>query len=190
MVGVVLKKLRTEANLSQWELGHELGVSQQAIGQWEKGAREPDSKMIKAIANYFKVTIDYLMGNSSAEDTNLREVMIVKKETTLSFLEKLRNDTINKKVVWHRFPEEAETETEINSTLSFYAYVANGCVFLNYKEPESVTLTIQFDREEHNAIIDIPYDPEIQKLINNLYNTVYEVLPSLEKFIDDYLSAK
>lgn len=190
MLGEMLKKLRTEAKLSQYELGVKLGVSQQAIGQWEKGSRDPDSTTIKNIANFFNVTTDYLMGNSSGEANNLREVMAFSKNTTLKFMQKLIGDTRNGKVTWHRYSESSFAPVaELNPTLSFFSYVSKGIVFLNYWDTNSVGLSIQFNKEDSDTEINVPYDPEIQKAVNELYNEVYSILPNLEKFFEEYLSS-
>lgn len=58
-----LKRLRTEAKLSQAKLAAEIGVSQQSINKYENHKIEPDISTLKKIAVYFGVTVDYLIGN-------------------------------------------------------------------------------------------------------------------------------
>ncbi len=57
-----LKELRTENNLSIKALARELGISDVAIGRWERCLQAPNINMIELVADYFKVTPDYLMG--------------------------------------------------------------------------------------------------------------------------------
>ena len=57
-----LKELREEKKLSQAELGRVLGYTQTGIAKWESGARTPSVDAIIAIAKYFEVTTDYLLG--------------------------------------------------------------------------------------------------------------------------------
>lgn len=57
-----LKFLRQEKNLGQIELAKILGVSKGIISLWENGLREPTLSNLIAISNYFKVSIDYLVG--------------------------------------------------------------------------------------------------------------------------------
>ena len=65
MTGVKrLKKLRTEAGLSQKELAQVLGVSQQSIYKYENALAEPELNKLIDIAKYFCVSVDYLIGNS------------------------------------------------------------------------------------------------------------------------------
>lgn len=55
-------ELRKEANLSQSELAQQVGASQKAVDFWEKGINEPKASFIVALANYFGVTSDFLLG--------------------------------------------------------------------------------------------------------------------------------
>ena len=57
-----LKELRKEHKKSQAELAQELKVSQSMIARWENDECEPTATNITAIANYFQVTTDYLLG--------------------------------------------------------------------------------------------------------------------------------
>ncbi|MBC3901564.1 helix-turn-helix domain-containing protein [Acetobacterium malicum] len=59
-----LKLLRLENNMTQEELGNLLSKSKNNISQYETGKREPDLETLKIISNYFKVSLDYLLGNS------------------------------------------------------------------------------------------------------------------------------
>ena len=57
-----LKKLRNENNLSQLALANILGISQQSINKYENHNIEPDISTLIDMANYFCVSIDYLVG--------------------------------------------------------------------------------------------------------------------------------
>ena len=43
--------------------------------------------------------------------------------------------------------------------------------------------------KDENTAIDIPFDPETQAKINDLYNEVYSTLPNIEEFFNQYLSS-
>ncbi len=70
-----LAELRKEHKLSQASLGKEIGVAQNTLCNWEKGNREIDREMIERLADYFKVSIDYLMGKSNYR--NIKDVQNV-----------------------------------------------------------------------------------------------------------------
>ncbi len=57
-----LKELRTDQNLDQTQLARILKVSKGTICKWEKGVQTTDLDMIITIAEYFKVSTDYLLG--------------------------------------------------------------------------------------------------------------------------------
>ena len=58
----ILKELRIENNLGQVELATAIGVSKGAISLWENGLREPNMYSLILLANYFKISIDELVG--------------------------------------------------------------------------------------------------------------------------------
>ena len=57
-----LKELRIEKGLSQEQLSKATGLSRSVIGYWESGKKHPTSPAIIALAKYFGVTTDYLLG--------------------------------------------------------------------------------------------------------------------------------
>ncbi len=59
-----LIQLRKQQKITQDTLAKELGISRQAYSNYELGNREPDFDTLKKLANYFNVSIDYLVGNS------------------------------------------------------------------------------------------------------------------------------
>ena len=58
----ILKELRIENNLGQVELAKAIGVSKGVISLWENGLREPNMYSLILLANYFKISIDELVG--------------------------------------------------------------------------------------------------------------------------------
>ena len=60
--GEKLKELRIEQGLSQRKLGEILGVCNQTVSFWETGSREPDLDAIVKIADFFDVSVDFLLG--------------------------------------------------------------------------------------------------------------------------------
>ena len=57
-----IKELREENKLSQAQVGKELGYSQVCISRWESGERMPNVNDIIAVALFFNVSTDYLLG--------------------------------------------------------------------------------------------------------------------------------
>ncbi|MBQ9467891.1 MAG: helix-turn-helix domain-containing protein [Clostridia bacterium] len=67
LIGKKIKQMRRERDLTQEELAAHLGISFQSISKWERGDGYPDITMLPALANYFKVSIDELLGISELE---------------------------------------------------------------------------------------------------------------------------
>ena len=57
-----LNVLRTENSLTRAQLAEKLNVSVRLISYWEKGQRECDFDMLIKIADFFSVSIDYVLG--------------------------------------------------------------------------------------------------------------------------------
>ena len=61
-VGHIIKELRREMDCTQNKLADILGVTQDSISLWENDKRIPDTQYIVAMAKFFDVTTDYLLG--------------------------------------------------------------------------------------------------------------------------------
>lgn len=57
-----LKELRTEKGIGQVELSKAINVSKGIISLWENNLREPKLSNLISLAEFFKVSIDYLAG--------------------------------------------------------------------------------------------------------------------------------
>lgn len=75
MKGQRLKELREEKGLKQNELAKILNISSSSIGMYETDRREPDDEMKLKIANYFGVSVAYLMS-----ETDIRKQDIASKQ--------------------------------------------------------------------------------------------------------------
>ena len=59
-----LHALRTDRKLSSVQLAKDIGVSKQAISQFEKCANYPHVNTLVLISDYFNVSLDYLAGRT------------------------------------------------------------------------------------------------------------------------------
>ncbi|MGN0812591.1 MAG: helix-turn-helix domain-containing protein [Candidatus Coproplasma sp.] len=57
-----LKQLMKENQVSQMKLSREIGVAQSAISAWLAKKKEPSINSLWLIADYFDVTVDFLIG--------------------------------------------------------------------------------------------------------------------------------
>lgn len=61
-IGENIKSLRRQKDVTQEELSEYLNISFQTISKWERGENLPDINMLVALANYFDVSTDELLG--------------------------------------------------------------------------------------------------------------------------------
>ena len=66
-IGAILKKLRKENNLTQDALASAVGVTPQAISRWESESGYPDIELLPALADFFSVSTDELLGYKLSE---------------------------------------------------------------------------------------------------------------------------
>lgn len=73
MLGNRIKLLREELGLKQEELAKKLSVSPSAIGMYERDLREPNNELTLKIADFFNVSLDYLLGKSDIRNPEKQE---------------------------------------------------------------------------------------------------------------------
>ena len=61
-IGTTIKRLRQERELTQEQLADALGITSRAVSQWETDRTTPDISQLPALANFFDVTTDQLLG--------------------------------------------------------------------------------------------------------------------------------
>lgn len=64
-----LKELRTQRNMLQKDVAEFLNCSTPVYCRYEKGEREPPFDIMKKLADFYGVTVDYLMGRDTPEAT-------------------------------------------------------------------------------------------------------------------------
>ena len=75
-IGAVIKKLRKEKNFTQEQLAEYVGISAQAISQWECDKSAPDVYQIPVLAQIFNVSADVILEiNESSIDIDIQEFL-------------------------------------------------------------------------------------------------------------------
>ena len=85
----VFEQLLQEHGVSSYKVAKEAGVTQTALSNWKSGRNTPSTTTLQKIADYFGVTIDYLM---TGENTTKKETSLtLKNERDIS---KALNETL------------------------------------------------------------------------------------------------
>mgnify|MGYP001408391926 CR=1 FL=1 len=69
-LGERLRELRRKKKLSQRNFGKLFGLSESAIGMYERNERKPDYETLEKFANYFDVSVDFLLGRVNTPSAN------------------------------------------------------------------------------------------------------------------------
>ncbi|MDR0889899.1 MAG: helix-turn-helix transcriptional regulator [Oscillospiraceae bacterium] len=74
MLAKQLERLRKQKNKTKKEIAEYLKLHETTYGKYELGNREPDSKTLCMLADYFEVTVDKLLGHSPFNDSQLENI--------------------------------------------------------------------------------------------------------------------
>lgn len=72
-----LRQLIEEADISQKELAQEIKMSPSTLANYVQGSRSPDYDTLMAIARYFNVTTDYLLGFQLDKADDCEEIKLM-----------------------------------------------------------------------------------------------------------------
>ena len=65
-----LKKIRLKMDLKQTEVAATAGLSLRTYQRYEYGQRQPTADVLVALANFYDVSIDYLVGRTNNPNMN------------------------------------------------------------------------------------------------------------------------
>lgn len=95
--GLLVKSMRVEKHLSQAQLGKKLGVSDAIISQYESNQKFPSMNTLIEMANFFNVSLDYLVGIDKKEAVVIADLSDSQKVIIKKLLNELRTKPIVKK---------------------------------------------------------------------------------------------
>lgn len=76
LFGKKLKSLRKNKGISQTEFGNILGLATSTVSGYEKGNRMPDLNTLNKIADYFGVSVDYLLDRDTEINNTEKEFIV------------------------------------------------------------------------------------------------------------------
>jgi len=188
----MLKQLREENKLSQKDIANFLGITRQAVASYELAKREPDYDVLKKLADYFDVSIDYLLGRANCRDVNAvtigKNIDLIRGSLTYKEL----SEDISNKLGALIFPDMLELYAKGErmpfagtiKILAKYAQVRD-TFFYTYNTPETYKKEKELYRIEVNqqkisetnihtsSLLDFIKDDEIRKWILNQNSLPY-----------------
>ncbi|EFV98396.1 DNA-binding helix-turn-helix protein [Streptococcus agalactiae ATCC 13813] len=160
-----LKELRKEKGLTQQGLADDIGVHFRTLQNWENGKADIKSDKAQALADYFNVSVGYLLGYSDDLDlfihgnlNELEDLPTVKVITNLHFLTN---------------PEEIEKLKR--ETLAAIQFIENNVsVLSHYETAKKGTYSLKFEQIT-NILLDFYSDLEKQEKQNNKTDSKLEI---------------
>jgi transcriptional regulator with XRE-family HTH domain len=153
-IGQKISDLRKSKNMTQMELADKMGISFQAVSNWERGNSMPDIAKLPELAQLFEVTIDELLG----EKSKLLDSVV--SENTINFLQ---NNTV--------------TADEFREVAPILKPVQTDTIFENVKPPFDLS-------EVSDLLPFISRDILNQLALKSLENGNYKDLGEIAPFVD------
>lgn len=160
----MLKQLREQSRLSQKDIADYLGITRQAVASYELAKREPDYEILKKLADYFGVSIDYILGRANCRDLNAltvgNNIDLIKGNFTYKEL----SQDISAKVGALIFPDMLELYAKGErmpfvgtiKILAKYAKVRDS-FFNHYNTPET------YEKEKELYLLEVSQQKEAEK---------------------------
>lgn len=90
-LGMKLKSLRQEKELTQRQLANILELTPAAISAYETGGNYPSADVIIKICKFFNISSDFLLGLGDRKDFNITDLTDEQYRTIISLITQFRN---------------------------------------------------------------------------------------------------
>lgn len=132
-IGAIIKRLRAENNITQDTLAAAIGVTPQAISRWEAEGGYPDIELLPALADFFSVSTDELLGYKLSERE--QELSNIKKEMErLAQVGSVEAQVAYARNAYARYPNDYEIR-----------YNLAVCLYLVWTETRDMALFKEFE---------------------------------------------
>jgi len=96
MLGEILKKVRNDLRYTQDDVAEHLNVIRQTYSAYETGRSKPDSETLNALAKFFDVSADYLLGNTDDPLPPSKRLEAQTNDPAIITIQRLRNNLSTK----------------------------------------------------------------------------------------------
>lgn len=141
--GENLKNFRLKRNLTQEKLAEFLGVSFQTISKWEHGDTYPDITILPDIADFFKVSVDELLGINKAK--NEKRILDI-----IEQIDNLTDDVLRGKIITEAIKE---FPTDFRLQLRYMGHLYFSCEDSQVKERLPKIKSI-YENIQQNCTVD------------------------------------
>ncbi|AYD39598.1 helix-turn-helix domain-containing protein [Clostridium fermenticellae] len=111
-IGSKIKKIRESKGLTQKQLAEKIGVTPVTITRYENDNRKPDFDTLEKIADYFNVSIDYLLGRTDSKEI----ISNPKKDTSVEKISESLSDDPELANFWNTLKEREDLKLLFKQT--------------------------------------------------------------------------
>mgnify|MGYP004681417465 CR=1 FL=1 len=184
--GIKLKELRNKKNLTQLQMAQILETSKSNISKYEAGSVEPSLDTLVKISHFFDVSVDYLLGNDSAQSSPSKEpsydgygndISYWIQKTGYEYAEVAEKLGISESTLKNYMQSKEPIPYQVLSGLSEICEISTDCLLGMSRKSREADL---------DNVLPFKYDYEIAKRIRRLCHTdSFDTTPS---FLEGLLS--
>ncbi|QQQ35227.1 helix-turn-helix domain-containing protein [Streptococcus mitis] len=144
-----LKKLRKEKKLSQKEIAKEMSISEKTLSRWENGESQIKPEKSQQLADFFGVSVGYLLGYSDFRDT---QELVKKTHENYPVDKAWKVSSVVSQ--FGELPLE-KIKTTYGEALSSSLMEFLGLLSFNYKEMETIYKFLALEDDQKEVIHDL-----------------------------------
>lgn len=91
MIADRIKNIREQHQLTQSELARHLGITRAGVNAWEQGTSVPSTQYLTALAEFFHVSTDYILGVDATATVDISGLTDEDKEIVMAIVRHLRH---------------------------------------------------------------------------------------------------
>lgn len=141
-----LDKLMTEKRVSAYKISKETGISDRLIGYWRNGEKTPSAENLLSIANYFGISVDYLLtGEEKSPSLPEDELELLTHYKKIPEKEKIKLIS-RAETIADIYKEQVKEQTDrkklitVTTTLKVYSMAAGAGVSMTFSEDDDYTI--------------------------------------------------
>ena len=151
-IGKNILELRRAKNVTQEALAAELGVTAAAVSKWENGYTLPDILMLCALADFFGVTTDELLGRSRKPLIAVIAAETPEQGEAIKTLAKQYG--ISTRSICHSYPEAVDAVNDDLSVTHLFVSLSKPLTEEEHRETRDNIYQIESQSADHQKILD------------------------------------
>lgn len=127
-----IKELRQQKGVTQKELSKYLGVAQNTLSYWENGKIDIDTESLCKLADYFQISLDFLLGRENTQQRGSDPIRL----------------TSHEKDLIHAYREKKSMQPAVDRLLDLPPDDAETAAYIAARGQNAGGATVQLNKEE------------------------------------------